>query len=69
MSAAHAGFGDSARIVSDAVKRSLREVVHWSPGKLVIIDNWRLLHARAEPSPGEESERRVLERVLIREAR
>src|SRR6267154_2663847 len=38
--------------------------VAWAPQKIVIIDNWRTLHAR-EAARAEDCDRRVLERVLV----
>jgi len=38
--------------------------VTWAPEKIVIIDNWRALHAR-EAVRAEDCDRRVLERILI----
>jgi len=40
-------------------------VIQWAPGLCVIIDNWRMAHARA-PQPGKPEPERMMERVLIR---
>lgn len=39
--------------------------IKWTPGKIVIVDNWRIIHAR-EPVPESERATRKIERFLLR---
>lgn len=39
--------------------------IRWTPGKIVVIDNWRMIHAR-EPVPESERAKRKIERFLLR---
>ncbi len=47
-----------------AAHRLQPQCVDWTPGRVVIIDNWKCLHARGVP-PADERER-VLERIYIK---
>jgi len=51
-------------IFSDVRTAQLQSRIRWKSGKIVVIDNWRMLHGRR----GKESEKgsdRVLYRVLV----
>src|SRR5215469_2732818 len=39
--------------------------IRWEPNLTIIIDNWRLLHARADRPEGADYEDRLLQRVLV----
>ena len=47
------------RRVSDAIPTA----VDWTPGKTIVIDNWRILHGRGPGSA--EPEHRILSRVMV----
>jgi len=64
---AHARFTKSARIMQAHCNSHTRRVL-WEPGRALIIDNWRVLHARPT-GPDNSSERRVLERVFVHSGR
>jgi hypothetical protein len=61
---AHPSFKKSADVVEQACDEALPIEIDWEPGVTVILDNWRMLHARG-PQP-KDSEVRILERVMIR---
>lgn len=67
MRPAHPRFAEAGRRLTDALAEQDPVRIEWEPGLTVAIDNWRVLHARAEQLPAAEviSERRVLERVLL----
>jgi hypothetical protein len=54
----------SPRILEEVVARSGHELISWSFGKTLVIDNRRCLHAR-ECASSEDADQRVLERVYI----
>ena len=58
-----------ADVSSDLISRRVCETppisLYWSQSRTVLIDNWRILHARGSPSPVTRHEQRVLARVLI----
>jgi alpha-ketoglutarate-dependent taurine dioxygenase len=55
-------FG-SARETIHRLTSSHARAIDWIPGRTVVLDNWRTLHARSGfAGPGET---RVLERVLV----
>lgn len=64
-------FGNIARdaqlCVETAVQVSPKIEIDWAQGRILIIDNWRILHGRA--SSKEEDSDRELIRVLIEEIR
>lgn len=57
-------FADSASILQRACDVADHISIDWSPGRALIIDNWRMLHARGVSSQS-DSKRRILERVLV----
>lgn len=51
-------------ILNGTPKDGLIYSVNWLPGKILIFDNWRILHAR--PSiPTSEKNKRILKRIMI----
>jgi len=59
----------SARRAELALTQKMSEAepvrIEWYRGRTIVIDNWRVLHARAATPLGSDSEARVLERVLV----
>ena len=53
---------EASRILQERIAASFPTRIDWTRGKLVILDNWRLLHGR-EAAEGDED--RVLLRVLV----
>jgi hypothetical protein len=43
------------------------ESTDWRDGEVLLIDNWAALHGRADGASHRPGERRMLERVLVRE--
>lgn len=58
-------FAKSFEVLSRAIERVTPHSVAWTPGRALLIDNWRVLHARASAVDATAVSRRVLERVLI----
>lgn len=58
------GFGTSQQIIEQAIRDASPINVDWVRDRLLVLDNWRVLHARAD-QPQEQDANRVLERVLI----
>lgn len=54
----------SLEILENVLALSEPQSISWSKARVLIVDNWRVLHARG-PKPSEENESRVLERVLV----
>jgi len=48
----------------EAVTERSAQLVDWTPGRTIALDNWRVLHARPDCCA---ASRRVLERVLVAE--
>ncbi len=64
MRPAHLAFNRAADIL-DLRSQEIKPVqIHWKLGHTLVLDNWRMLHARGSSSL-EGVERRVLERVLV----
>jgi alpha-ketoglutarate-dependent taurine dioxygenase len=64
MRPAHPAFNRAADIL-DLRSREIKSVrINWKVGHTLVLDNWRMLHARGSSSL-EGVERRVLERVLV----
>lgn len=59
----------SARSTTDdfrvVLKASCPISIKWEPTLTLVVDNWRLLHARADRPEGVRYEDRVLQRVLV----
>jgi alpha-ketoglutarate-dependent taurine dioxygenase len=53
---------EAKRILEQSIAMSCPTRIDWTPGKIVILDNWKLLHGR---EPAEWDEERVLLRVLV----
>ncbi len=53
-----------ARIMDAALDNSVPVAIHWSSGKVLVLDNWRVLHARGD-GPLDLNEGRVLERASV----
>jgi alpha-ketoglutarate-dependent taurine dioxygenase len=51
-------------LVDEAATRSGVLKIQWHPGLLLVLDNWRMLHARANATGRDEA--RALERVVVR---
>lgn len=58
------GFGASRSILDRAIGTGEPVQIEWERGSLLVIDNWRMLHARP-PRPAQDDSNRVLERVLV----
>jgi len=58
------GFAVSAAILEHAMHEVVPVAVDWKPDEVLIIDNWRVLHARG-PATNQAKSPRVLERVLV----
>lgn len=39
--------------------------IEWFPGRTVVLDNWRVLHARAAPRRALQRDARTLQRILV----
>jgi alpha-ketoglutarate-dependent taurine dioxygenase len=62
MRPADKAFGEARNLLL-RLTASRTQTVRWVPGRTLVIDNWRCLHARDEdPSTHED---RVLERILV----
>lgn len=60
----------AAKLMSEALSDARLHVVDWTEGSLVVIDNWRVLHARGEDYDGNDLQSRaveswILERILL----
>lgn len=71
MKPAHPQFAEAANILSEALSRTNPIRIEWYEGLTIVLDNWRMLHARAnnetlhsENNLNEEEERE-LERILV----
>jgi hypothetical protein len=64
MTPALPGSNKSEAALQNAFAVAKPEAVAWAPEKVIIIDNWRALHAR-EAVRAEDRDRRLLERVLV----
>lgn len=62
MSPADTHCGEGRRVILRLLANRGR-AVEWVPGRAVVIDNWRTLHARDQAK--NLNEERVLERVLV----
>ncbi|QRN96003.1 TauD/TfdA family dioxygenase [Archangium violaceum] len=49
--------------IIDTLKQSNYKEIKWSPGRVLIVDNWRMLHGRADSR--ETNEVRTLQRITI----
>jgi alpha-ketoglutarate-dependent taurine dioxygenase len=65
MRPANKSFGRSERVIKAASERSAAIAISWAADRLIILDNWRLMHARAPKPDNEDLGSRVLERVLV----
>jgi len=68
MAPAHDGFGLSRRIVQEAIEDADVHAIDWQPDQILILDNWRVLHARGS-ADSDDADTRVLERVLVEAGR
>jgi hypothetical protein len=57
-------FG-AARETIHRLTSSYEQAIDWVPGRTVVLDNWRTLHARSGFTAPDET--RILERVLVQE--
>ena len=39
--------------------------INWFPGRTIVLDNWRVLHARAAPRVALPRDTRILQRILV----
>lgn len=51
-------------VLLEAITRRPPDLVDWTPGRTIVLDNWRVLHARPDCS---SATARVLARVLVAE--
>jgi hypothetical protein len=63
MRPAHPNFGRSAKVLEETCANFPPTVINWYYGRVLVLDNWRMLHARADGGPNPQ---RILERVLVR---
>ena len=63
MRPAHGHFSEVKVLIQEMIATGQVNTVHWLRNKVLILDNWRVLHARGEVT-AEDCER-VLERVLV----
>lgn len=54
----------SLEILENMLASAEPRSISWSKSQVLIVDNWKILHARG-PKPFEETESRILERVLV----
>lgn len=64
MRPAHPAFNRAADILDLRSQENKPVQINWKLGRTLVLDNWRMLHARGSSSL-EAAERRVLERVLV----
>jgi len=57
----------SVELMIALTRRKASASIQWRPGLCLVLDNWRMLHARPRPPVGLEPER-SLERVLVADA-
>jgi hypothetical protein len=50
------------KLLRDRLARAAPNIHEWQRGEMLIVDNWRMLHARG---PSEESSSRRLTRILV----
>ena len=59
----------SARTAELLLARKMNELepvqIDWHRGRTIVLDNWRVLHARASTQPSSYPETRVLQRILV----
>lgn len=72
MKPAHQRFAEAATLLNEALNRTKPISINWYEGLTVVLDNWRVLHARADNetcstqnSLNQEEEEREIERVLV----
>ncbi len=58
------GFGASQQILEQAISNVSPINVDWMRERLLVLDNWRVLHARSD-QPQEQDTNRLLERILV----
>ncbi len=56
---------ESVAFIDSLENREPTAAIEWHPGLCLVLDNWRMLHARA-PRPAEPELDRLIERVLVR---
>lgn len=67
MRPAHPAFAASGEVLRAAAARVEPARVNWREGRVLVVDNWRVLHGRAaNEAGGDRAEERELERVLVR---
>jgi L-asparagine oxygenase len=66
MSVAAEAFAGVDEVIADALDSADQVPIVWESDAVVIVDNWRMLHARAAVQ-GDDVRRRWLERVLVKE--
>lgn len=54
----------SAQVMQEYIDRAEPQACSWTRGKVLVIDNWSVMHGRGEATAG-AGEHRVLERVLV----
>lgn len=60
------GFsGESADILQEAMAAGVCHSQDWTEGEILLIDNWRVLHARGGSDSHSTGSGRVVERVLV----
>lgn len=64
MEPADPAFRGAAEMLERLIATAERVEIDWSPGDVLVIDNWRMLHARGDGTTEDEGLRR-LERVLV----
>jgi alpha-ketoglutarate-dependent taurine dioxygenase len=65
MMPADPAFAPAASVFEEVLGSTTPMSVAWRAGDVVVIDNWRLLHARAD-GDGSDAGKRLLQRILVR---
>lgn len=53
-------------LLNSCIEKAKEITINWHPGKTLIIDNWRILHARAGAEEKFDDEQRIIERCVIK---
>lgn len=72
MKPAHSRFAEAANVLGEALSRTNPISIDWYEGLTIVLDNWRILHARAnnethhaQSGLNQGEEEREIERVLV----
>ncbi len=65
MTPADPSFVDAASILHQALEQAVEVRLDWRANEVIVIDNWRMLHAR-EDGDDRDVDSRQLQRILVR---